>query len=217
MLGPGGTRRSYGYQAAGCGCCGRSGRAWTIAAAGQPRHACHAAAGAGGGPTWPGPTWPRWSARWPCGWRGGLRWRRHTTSEVARLNGSKQPTHTTGPGGSSDPRQAALAFARCMRQHGTDLPDPQITADGIDQQPPTGVARDDPRLTAAQQACAQACQTAAFRPSSPAARKAVGAASEHAGDAHARARAGSGRARVLPGAARRAPTRCGARQDGPAS
>jgi hypothetical protein len=51
-----------------------------------------------------------------------------------------------------------------MRQHGINLPDPQITADGIDQQPPTGVARDDPRLTAAQQACAQALPNGGLPP-----------------------------------------------------
>jgi hypothetical protein len=28
-------------------------------------------------------------------------------------------------------RQQALAFARCVRQHGINLPDPQITAEGI--------------------------------------------------------------------------------------
>jgi hypothetical protein len=57
---------------------------------------------------------------------------------------------------SAQDRQQALAFARCMRQHGiTNMPDPQITADGIDQQSPPGMRRDDPRLTAAQQACAQ--------------------------------------------------------------
>jgi hypothetical protein len=56
---------------------------------------------------------------------------------------------------SAQERQQALAFARCMRQHGINLPDPQITADGIDQQLPPGMHRDDPRLTAAEQACQQ--------------------------------------------------------------
>jgi hypothetical protein len=56
---------------------------------------------------------------------------------------------------SAQDRQQAVAFARCMRQHGIDMPDPQITADGIDQQSPPGMRRDDPRLTAAEQACAQ--------------------------------------------------------------
>ena len=49
----------------------------------------------------------------------------------------------------------ALAFARCMRQQGINLPDPQVTAEGIDQPPAPGVPRDDPRATAAEQACTQ--------------------------------------------------------------
>jgi hypothetical protein len=56
---------------------------------------------------------------------------------------------------SAQERQRALAFARCMRQHGIDVPDPKFTADGIDQPFPTGVARDDPRLRAAERACGQ--------------------------------------------------------------
>jgi hypothetical protein len=53
-------------------------------------------------------------------------------------------------------QQEALAFARCMRQHGINMPDPQITAEGIVEQLPTGVDRDDkPRLRAAEQACRQ--------------------------------------------------------------
>ena len=62
---------------------------------------------------------------------------------------------TTSPGGSSDPTQAALAHARCMRQHGINTPDPQITADGPELRYPRGVDPDDPRLKAAEQACKQ--------------------------------------------------------------
>jgi hypothetical protein len=51
--------------------------------------------------------------------------------------------------------QAALAFARCMRQHGINMPDPKITADGIDEQLPRGLSKDDPRLRAAWRACEQ--------------------------------------------------------------
>jgi hypothetical protein len=56
---------------------------------------------------------------------------------------------------SAEERQQALAFARCMRQHGINMPDPRITADDVDQQGPPGMRKDDPRLTAAEQACAQ--------------------------------------------------------------
>jgi hypothetical protein len=52
-------------------------------------------------------------------------------------------------------RQQALAFAQCMRQHGVNLPDPKITADGIDQSPPARMDLDDPRLQAAEHACHQ--------------------------------------------------------------
>jgi hypothetical protein len=56
---------------------------------------------------------------------------------------------------SAQDRQQALAFARCMRQHGVNLPDPQITADDIDQPPAPGMRKDDPRVKAAEQACVQ--------------------------------------------------------------
>ena len=63
-------------------------------------------------------------------------------------------------GGQPDPpsaeeRQRAVALARCMRAHGINVPDPQFTADAIIQEGPTGVDRNDPRLKAAEQACAQ--------------------------------------------------------------
>jgi hypothetical protein len=40
-----------------------------------------------------------------------------------------------------------------MRQHGINLPDPQVSAEGIDQPPAPGVLWDDPRQQAAEQAC----------------------------------------------------------------
>jgi hypothetical protein len=74
---------------------------------------------------------------------------------VASL-GDGKATSTTSAGGSSDPMQADLAYARCMRQHGINLPDPKITAEGIIQQElPRGVGPDDPRLSAAEHACHQ--------------------------------------------------------------
>jgi hypothetical protein len=47
---------------------------------------------------------------------------------VASLSGANKPTATTSPGGSHDDRQAALDFARCMRQHGIDMPDPKFNS-----------------------------------------------------------------------------------------
>jgi hypothetical protein len=72
-------------------------------------------------------------------------------SGVASLGGDKA-TATTRAGG--DDRQAALAYARCMRQHGIDMPDPKFDAQGhMAIQNPPGVGPDDPRFKAADQAC----------------------------------------------------------------
>ncbi len=42
-------------------------------------------------------------------------------------NSSGEATDTTGV---IDPNEAALQFAKCMREHGIDMPDPQISDDG---------------------------------------------------------------------------------------
>jgi hypothetical protein len=63
--------------------------------------------------------------------------------------------------------QQALAFARCMRQHGINLPDPKITADGIDQSPPARMDLDDPRLQAAEHACHQYGSLPPAKPGGP--------------------------------------------------
>jgi hypothetical protein len=69
---------------------------------------------------------------------------------VASLSGNGSATSTTRAGG--DLAQAAVAYGRCLRQHGINVPDPR---DGDDVQLPTGIRRNDPRLTAAVQACGQ--------------------------------------------------------------
>jgi hypothetical protein len=54
-------------------------------------------------------------------------------------------------------QDAALAFAKCMREHGIDMPDPQFGAGGIVTQKGSagdqGFDPDDPRFQAAQKAC----------------------------------------------------------------
>jgi hypothetical protein len=76
---------------------------------------------------------------------------------VASLSGSKQPTATTTakPWSKQDAMQAALAFARCMRQHGINLPDPQFNGNGISKGRPGTVNPDSPKFKAAEQACQQ--------------------------------------------------------------
>ena len=50
-------------------------------------------------------------------------------------------------------REATLEFARCMREHGIDYPDPEFHEDGgVLQQMPEG-AKDDPQFEEAQEAC----------------------------------------------------------------
>jgi hypothetical protein len=67
-------------------------------------------------------------------------------SGVASLKGGDKATATTRAGAGSD-RQAALAYARCMRQHGIDMPDPKFDAQGhVQQQLPGGVGPDDPKF-----------------------------------------------------------------------
>jgi hypothetical protein len=73
---------------------------------------------------------------------------------VASLGGAGKATPTTAAGGSSDRMQRALAWARCMRQHGVNLPDPQISGDMIVQDL-GDKGEDDPKVKAAQQACKQ--------------------------------------------------------------
>jgi hypothetical protein len=73
---------------------------------------------------------------------------------VASL-GDGKATSTTSPGGSSDPMQADLAYARCMRQHGINLPDPKTDANGRTNWGELPIDPDDPKFQAARQACRQ--------------------------------------------------------------
>jgi hypothetical protein len=67
-------------------------------------------------------------------------------SGVASLGGN-QATSTTSAGGGSI--QADLAYVRCMRQHGINMPDP--TPDGGVEL--RGFDPDDPKFKAAERAC----------------------------------------------------------------
>jgi hypothetical protein len=85
-----------------------------------------------------------------CGGGGG------TSNGVASLGDGKATAATTSPGGNSDPQQAALAYAKCMRQHGINMADPKLGAgDRVGSLLPEGVSPDDPKFKAAQQACQQ--------------------------------------------------------------
>jgi hypothetical protein len=62
-----------------------------------------------------------------------------------------------GPQLSDEQRQelqeAALAFARCMREHGVDMPDPQFEGGGVMQRGPRNVNPNDEKVQEAQKAC----------------------------------------------------------------
>lgn len=77
------------------------------------------------------------------------------TDGVASLGGAGSATNTTSAGGSQDEQQAALNWARCMRQHGINLPDPQFSGDNIAQQLPNREVRNSAKFKAAEQACKQ--------------------------------------------------------------
>jgi hypothetical protein len=64
-------------------------------------------------------------------------------SGVASLGGAGNATSTTNAGGGD--QQKALNWARCMRQHGINMPDPKIDANGhTTWEFPRGSARTTP-------------------------------------------------------------------------
>jgi hypothetical protein len=79
---------------------------------------------------------------------------------VASLSGDNATGTTAGAAKtpSKDPQQAALDFARCMREHGIDMPDPEVDEQGrirsrVGRDGPGGARPDPKKLEAAQQAC----------------------------------------------------------------
>jgi hypothetical protein len=68
-------------------------------------------------------------------------------------------------------QDAALAFARCMREHGVDMPDPTFGKGGIVIQKRanggTGFDPDDPKFKAAQKACQPIVEDAARKAGLP--------------------------------------------------
>jgi hypothetical protein len=75
--------------------------------------------------------------------------------QVASLGGASGATSTTAAQTQADTQQAMLDFAKCMREHGIDMPDPQFSDDGKISM---GMAAkpgdiDEQKMDAAQQAC----------------------------------------------------------------
>jgi hypothetical protein len=75
---------------------------------------------------------------------------------VASAGGTGATHHSSAsPTPSMDRQAQLLAYAQCMRQHGIDMPDPDLNSGGIQLSLPQGVGKDDPTLVAAQNACKQ--------------------------------------------------------------
>jgi hypothetical protein len=75
---------------------------------------------------------------------------------VASLDDGKATATTRAGNSGKDFKQMALAYARCLRQHGIDMPDPKFDAAGhMAMQLPSGAGPDDPKFEAADQACKQ--------------------------------------------------------------
>jgi hypothetical protein len=76
---------------------------------------------------------------------------------VATLGGDGAGDRQTGGSGTArkDPQEAALEFAKCMREHGVDMPDPEVDSQGrIRVTVRAGRGQADPKkLNEAQQAC----------------------------------------------------------------
>lgn len=65
-------------------------------------------------------------------------------------NGGKPPS----PAEQQEMRDQALAFSRCMRSHGIDIPDPQVEGGGVRiGGPKVSINPDSPSFRSAQQAC----------------------------------------------------------------
>jgi hypothetical protein len=81
--------------------------------------------------------------------------------QVASLDGStpQDSTPDTASDAPTDPEEAALAFTKCMRDHGVDLPDPQVTRSATGSKTgggpiiATNVDPEDPAFAKAQEAC----------------------------------------------------------------
>ena len=77
-------------------------------------------------------------------------------SGVASLGSqSPDPAESAEPEASMDPEEAALAFAECMREHGVDMPDPQVGGNGEFRVTVNGGpgSLDMEEMQAAQEAC----------------------------------------------------------------
>jgi hypothetical protein len=75
---------------------------------------------------------------------------------VATANGGNGKKGTPTPTVSVDPQTAMLNYAKCMREHGVDMPDPQTNGDGGGVTITiSGGPKNEAQMNAAQEACKQ--------------------------------------------------------------
>ena len=91
-----------------------------------------------------------------------------SSNGVATLN-SPDPAASAAPSASVNPQDALIAYARCMREHGIDMPDPQFDETNGKFQVQIGAGggakpTDKKKIDAAQQACQHFMDGVAFGP-----------------------------------------------------
>lgn len=78
-------------------------------------------------------------------------------SKVASVSGTASPTASASGTSNLSPKERALKFAQCMRDHGVPMEDPQFDGDKVQVQigEPGAAPLDKSKVQAAQEACKQ--------------------------------------------------------------
>jgi hypothetical protein len=79
------------------------------------------------------------------------------TALLAACGGSEEPAASPASGGSQESanRKALLDFARCMRENGVDMPDPQFDGGKVTMTQRGGPGSDPEKMRTAEKACAK--------------------------------------------------------------
>lgn len=75
------------------------------------------------------------------------------SNKVATLNGASNSSSSSSSGNKQSFEDGMLAYARCMRDHGVDMPDPTFDDQGHVQMSMGGGPQDKTKMEAAQTAC----------------------------------------------------------------
>jgi hypothetical protein len=86
-----------------------------------------------------------------CG--GGASAANPKVASVGEVTTTTAPAAESTSGDEGDVQDAMLAFAQCMRDHGVDMPDPQVNAEGRGVFTAAGAPADAAKMDEAQKAC----------------------------------------------------------------